>query len=751
MSMVSFRRSAWLFASLLFSFSAVADAASLQPSEILNVMQRAADWALAHPSSNAPTGWIDAAGDAGFMALAGISSDSKYLDSMRAIGESNQWRLGPRRYDADDHCIGQTYLELYLRHRENPMRDGVKARFDDILEHPSQVQGLDFHRKNAREQWSWCDSLFMGPPTWARLYAATGDKRYLDFATSNFWRTTDFLYDKDAHLFYRDSTYFKKTEANGQKIFWSRGNGWVMAGLARFLQYLPMNHPERPRFEALFKDMASSVLAAQQPDGLWRASLLDPASYPLKETSGSGFYTYAFAWGINQGLLPAAIYQEPAAKAWAALVACVDPDGKLTHVQPVGADPKNFAEDSTAPYGVGAFLLAGSELYRWSVLQNNKPLAVHVQNPANLFRCTETVEIPAPSFTGAVMDGVSSRILDSQTYEPEPGRSVLLFQVDLAPHETRTFYIIDASTLPAQPKPLVKTFARYVPERMDDFCWESDRIAHRTYGQALIKGEGTISSGPDVWIKRRRNLICDYLYKSHHYHSDNGEEMDDFKVGKSRGCGGIGIWDGQKLYVSSNYRNWKLITTGPIRSEFELTFDAWDAGGGRKVSETKRYSIDAGSWFTHAQSTFASDDPAPLTVAVGLAERSAGPDGTELVGQDRNEGWLSYWQPVDGPKGIIGDAIILPKGSVAAFTNDAPGLTDAQLHAVVKQPTVEGANAIRDLLAVSHAEVGKPFSYYFGACWDRSGDFTNSTEWAAYVRQFAERRDQALVITTSQP
>jgi hypothetical protein len=281
---------------------------------------------------------------------------------------------------------------------------------------------------------------------------------------------------------------------------------------------------------------------------------------------------------------------------------------------------------------------------------------------------------------------------------------------------------------------------------MDDFAWESDRIAHRTYGQALIKGEGTISSGPDVWIKRRRNLIIDMMYATKHYHEDNGDEMDDYRVGKSRGCGGIGIWDGGKLYVSSNYRNWKLITTGPVRSEFELTFDEWDAAG-RKVSETKRYQIDAGSWFTKAQSTFSSADSSPLPVAVGLGERSCGPGGVELIAQDLAEGWMSYWQPEDKPKGTIGVAIVLPKGGVKEFTNDAPQMPESKLHELVPQPTHEGAPAIRNLLAVSQAEVGKPFEYYFGACWDRSWDFTNHEQWESYVRRFAERRDTPLVVS----
>ena len=120
----------------------------------------------------------------------------------------------------------------------------------------------------------------MGPPAWVRLYAATGDTRYLDFAVKNWWRTTDFLYDTEEHLYFRDSSYFQKREANGRKVFWSRGNGWVIAGLVRVLQYLPMNHPERARFERLFGEMSEKVLSCQQPDGLWRASLLDPTSYP---------------------------------------------------------------------------------------------------------------------------------------------------------------------------------------------------------------------------------------------------------------------------------------------------------------------------------------------------------------------------------------------------------------------------------------------------------------------------------------
>ena len=736
------------------------------PKKILNVMERVADWQMTNPSKHPLTDWTQGAYDAGMMALVGISGNSKYLDAMKSMGEKNDWQPGPRLYMADDQCIGQTYAELYLRYRENKMINSMQSQFDEILSNPPRVS-LDFNQPGNKklDVWSWCDALFMAPPAWIRLYAATGNKSYLDFAVKNWWRTTNYLYDKKEHLYYRDSRYFDKREPNGKKVFWSRGNGWVMAGIVRMLQYLPMNYPGRPRFERLFKDMAAKILTLQQPDSLWHSSLLDPIDYHGKETSGSGFITYALAWGINQGLVSKNKFEPAVEKAWAALVNCVDADGKLTHVQPIGGDPQKFDPNSTEVYGTGAFLLAGSEVYRMSVLGNSKLVKVKVSNPANFYRSSETVELNLAKVAKrlhlnpelgnfAVMDGVSSRIINSQTYADQPGKEPdkLLFQVDLAPHETRTYFILNASKLAAIPKPIVKTFARYVPERYDDFAWESDRIAFRVYGPKLMTapGEALTSSGVDVWIKSNRQLIINHLYKTGDYHNDNGTAMDDYKVGTSRGDGGLGVWNGKKLYVSKNYFHWRLIATGPIRSVFELVYSPWDAGGERTVSQVRRISIDAGSWMSKCENTFASNEKTPLTIGVGLAERSCGPDGNEDIGSNKKEGWMTYWQPEDKPKGRIGVAVLLPKSSVKEFTNDNPGLPDSIIHAVVPQPIVEGAPAIRSLLAITKVKVSKPFTYYFGACWNRSGDFTTEDQWENYVKQFAARRDAPLKIELEQ-
>ena len=760
------------FVALLFLSTNLQLRADITPQNVLDVMQRVADWQLANPSAHKPTDWTQGAGYAGFMALAGISGDPKYRDAMLAMGNANNWQLGPRLYHADDHSVGQAYAELYFLYRDPKMIAPMRERFDAVLANPSTTTSLDFNQPNgkARELWSWSDALFMGPPTWMRLYAATDDPRYMDFAVTNWWRTTDFLYDKDEHLFFRDSTYFDKKEANGQKVFWSRGNGWVMAGLVRTLQFLPMNHPDRPRFEQLFKDMAAKVLECQQPDGLWSSSMLDPASYPLKETSGSAFFTYALTWGINQGLLDVKTYEPAAFHAWTALIGCVNDDGKLTCVQPIGADPKKFDADSTEIYGVGGFLLAGSEMYRLAVLAHARPVMVSVTNPSSFRRDCETVEVPVQygdtlfKGVGGVMDGLSSRILDLQMYSTEPGQPFdkLLFQVDLAPGETRSYYILAPNALPVVPVPIVKTFARYVPERFEDYAWESDRIAHRIYGPALETWvhEPLTDSGIDVWIKRTRGLIVDQMYSTMNLFNTNGPSQDDYKVGHTRGCGGIGIWNDGTLYVSKNWHKQQLVTTGPIRSEFILIYDVWDVGNGRKVSETKCISIDAGSNMSCVQSTFNSDDSSPVHVGVGLDERpgenifvsDGAPEIDSWVNRTdkgifvQTPTWMSYWQPDDFAKGVIGSAIILPKNSIEMYTNDNPNLPESKF----TPPTHtlgEGQPGLRSILAIVPAQIGTPLVYYIGAGWNESGDFPDAASWNNYVRRFAQRVDEPLQVT----
>jgi len=336
-------------------------AAALEPNAIKAVMMAVADWQLAHPVARRRTDWTHGAFFAGLCALAQMPGGERYLDVLKGFGQENHWQLGPRPYHADDHCVGQMYLCLYRIYKDPNMIGPLRQRFDWILANPSDVT-LEYGAQQGKDRWWWCDALFMAPPVWAGLAQATGDKRYLEFMEQQWWATTDYLYDKAEHLYFRDSRYFQKRQ-DGQKVFWSRGNGWVFAGLVRVIEQLPADHPGLDRFRQLYAQMAERLLGLQQSDGLWRSGLLAPQSYPSKESSGSGFFCYGLAWGCNRGMLGQP-YRAAVRRAWHGLLGCVHPDGKLGFVQPIGDAPSQVSPDANDLFGTGAFLLAGSEVYR---------------------------------------------------------------------------------------------------------------------------------------------------------------------------------------------------------------------------------------------------------------------------------------------------------------------------------------------------------------------------------------------------
>jgi unsaturated rhamnogalacturonyl hydrolase len=332
---------------------------------IVEVMTEAAEWQLANPSKHPPYDWTQAPFFIGLNAFAPLSGNpQRYLAAVRRNGEQNQWRPGLRPLCADDHAITQSYFHLQRVEQARVMIEPALLTFDQIMLFPFD-ESLEFENwEKTWRQWTWCDALFMSPPALAMAARATGDRRYLDFMNKMWWKTTEYLYDKEEHLYYRDSRFFNQRAPNGRKIFWSRGNGWVLAGTARVLQEMPAEYPNRGRYEALFREMARKIASLQQGDGYWRSSLLDPDSLPLPETSGTAFFVYALASGVNQGLLDRATYEPAIRRGWAALVRAVHPNGMLGYVQRIGDQPGDTSASSTEIYGVGAFLLAGSEIHR---------------------------------------------------------------------------------------------------------------------------------------------------------------------------------------------------------------------------------------------------------------------------------------------------------------------------------------------------------------------------------------------------
>jgi rhamnogalacturonyl hydrolase YesR len=603
----------------------------------LAAMRKVCDWQLARLRDGedwkGSTGWIRGAFLTGLMAAWRATGDAGDYRAAVGLAAANEWKLGERLRHADDHCVGQTYAELYEASQEPLRIAALRARFDRLMANP----------KPGRVDWWWCDALFMAPPALARLSALTGERKYLDFMNTMWWDCTEFLYDQEQHLYYRDNRFFDAKERNGESVFWSRGNGWVMGGTVRVLQYMPKDYPHREKYVELHRAMAARIASIQPEDGLWRSSLLDPGSQPLGETSGSGFYCFALAWGINHGLLDAEKYRPVVLKAWRSLLACVHPDGKLGYVQRVGDRPADLSRDDTQEYGVGAFLLAGEQVLK---------LLGH----------------PGP---GAVVPAARAR--------REPPR---------------------------------RAFGRHVPERMDDFAWENDRIAFRMYGPAL-QATGEISSGIDVWVKSTRRLVIDDWYEKNDYHHDHGEGLDYYKVGPSRGCGGIGIWDGKQLHVSKNWTRCKVLQNGPDKVVFELTYAPWEAGE-RKVWETKRITLEAGSNLNRIESTLESDKPGELIVGIGITTRKGGGSREWM---EPSKGILAYWEPPHPEHGSIGCGVIVDPSRLADVK-----WTSGHLLALVK------------------VEPGKPLVYHAGAGWSKSGDFKDADAWFEYLKRFKPRK-----------
>jgi rhamnogalacturonyl hydrolase YesR len=333
---------------------------------VYDALKSVADWQIQEPLRWNLTDWTNGTLFTGMAEWAKIADDDKYYNWLLEKGNKSRWGLGDRMYMADDHCVGQMYIEMFRKYGDKKMINYIKSQFDWITGNPSKIS-LKFKSDSVTsctDRWSWCDAIFMGPTVWTKLAAVTGNNKYLNFMESEFKATTEHLYDNEEHLYYRDDRFIGQKEANGKKVFWGRGNGWVLAGLSIILKELPKNYPDRKYFEQIYMEMAEKISSLQDSKGYWHASLLDPDSYPVPETSASSFYVFGLAWGINNGYLQPDKYKPVVEKGWKALVTTIHPDGKLGFVQPIGESPKSVTEDMTEVYGVGAFLLAGTEILK---------------------------------------------------------------------------------------------------------------------------------------------------------------------------------------------------------------------------------------------------------------------------------------------------------------------------------------------------------------------------------------------------
>jgi rhamnogalacturonyl hydrolase YesR len=376
------RRSTAILAGLVLvvlaaSAPAVAKAGELagpEPGAVLATAERTARARLAELAAHAsgageaddPRGWRQAVFWLGMTALADRTGEAWIREAILAHGQAAAWTLGARLYHADDQLIGWVYL-WDAAHGAGPEAAApLRAALDAILAAPPRSPltfrlepGKPYGEGDSFRRWSWADALFMAPPTWLELSRRTGDRRYRDYALAEFWAATEVLYDPAEGLYVRDSRFLGQRDAEGRKVFWSRGDGWVFAGLARMIEALPKDDPERDRLVELFRRMAARLVSLQRPDGAWPASLLaDSGAAP--ETSGAALFTYGLAWGVAHGVLERADYEPAARRGWSALEAAVQPDGSLGRVQPPGDRPADAAATHSEAYADGALLLAAS-------------------------------------------------------------------------------------------------------------------------------------------------------------------------------------------------------------------------------------------------------------------------------------------------------------------------------------------------------------------------------------------------------
>jgi rhamnogalacturonyl hydrolase YesR len=345
--------------------------------QVLSALVRANDYWQRNNSAAQRPFWDIAAYHTGNMAAYALTRNQAYLAYSTAWAEHNRWSSAGSNVKADwkytygetpDHVLFgdwqtcfQTYIDLY---NLDPAKDPRKiARAREVMEYQMSTANSDY--------WWWVDGLYMAMPVMTKLYKVTGDPRYLDKLQEYFTYADKLMYDRDAGLYYRDAKYIypKHASANGGKDFWARGDGWVFAAFAKVLADLPPDHPARAVFVERFKRMAAVLRGTQQPEGYWTRSILDPQQAPGPESSGTAFFTYGYLWGMNNGYLDKAEYAPVVARSWRFLSqVALQGDGKLGYVQPIGerAIPGQVVDqDSTAPFGVGAFLLAATEMYRF--------------------------------------------------------------------------------------------------------------------------------------------------------------------------------------------------------------------------------------------------------------------------------------------------------------------------------------------------------------------------------------------------
>lgn len=692
--------------------------------------------------------WDDAAYHTGNMEAYKLLGNARWLAYSDAWARYNLWQ-GAREKDqskwkyanygegqdyvlfGDWQICFQTYLDIY----EMQPDDYKIARALEVMDYEVRQPQNDF--------WWWADALYMVMPVMTKLYKTTGDVKYLDKLYENFKWSDDLMFDKDEQLYYRDAKYIwpkVKTACNGGKSFWARGDGWVLAGLAKVLSDMPKDYKHRDFFELRFRQLAEGVARVQRPGGYWSRSMLCEQDAPGPETSGTAFFTYGMLWGVNNGILNRSKYEPVIEKAWQYLITtALQPDFSVGYVQPIGEKPdptKTVNARSQANFGTGAFLLAACEHLRYENLQsgNRATLKVSISNPANEYR-EQVAELPADTIFKRlkIQGGREFIVFDAGGLEVPYQLSSdgkVLIEAGVRPKGTQTFNIRRGT-----PK-VYKTvcYGRIFPERKDDFAWENDRGAYRVYGPALQK-TGEKSYGVDVWTKNTPELVLDQrywiedvvmmpaveklrkenrqrgdsLYRLNSYHNDHGRGSDLYRVGATLGCGTPALIVDDELVYPYCFKTYRILDEGPLRFSVQLDYES-KVIGEDTITEHRIITLDKGSNFN--RSTVWYDG---FTTVVELAT------GVVVHQEDRNsvvlaKDYVHYADPTDN----------IPVNNCQLFV--AALFPDGVNETAIRQFKKLDSGAVGHALGIVDNYSGLPYTYYFGSAWSKF-DVRTQAEW----------------------
>jgi len=697
-------------------------------------------WQTNHPAE-VRAFWDHAAYHTGNMEVYKLLKDRQMLDYSIRWAEHNKWKgateTDPTKWKYKQYGEGQdyvlfgdwqicfqTYIDLYQIKKE-------KVR----VKRAKEVMGYEADSK-AHDYWWWADALYMVMPVMTKMYKLTGDEKYLDKLYENLLYTDSIMLDQETGLYFRDGKYVYPNHktANGQKDFWARGDGWVLAGLAKVLQDMPKTYRHQPFFVQKYVRLAHAVKQLQQPEGHWTRSMMDPNQAPGYETSGTAFFCYGLLWGVNNGYLPKNEFVPVIDKAWYYLTnVALQSSGKLGYVQPIGerAIPRQRVDaNSEANFGVGAFLLAACEYYRY--LQTKKALLTF--NNENNQQRQEVVEVEWQDVCRqlgitteeevVIENAAGQEVSYQKTYDGK-----LLLYVSLHPYGKAVYTMTKGK--PATPKSYVR--GQVYPIRKDDLTWENDLGIYRIYGPALQR-TGERSFGTDVWVKSTPELVVEDRYRKDYwgnvvedslrkagqkvalhvidrctsFHLDHGNGMDVYGVGPSLGCGTPALMKDGRLVFPYCYKTCQIHDNGPLRFTAELTYTP-NADG---ITEHRIVSLDRGSHFNR-MTVWYDGILSPMALAAGVVLH-----GSDNLALGRN--YVQYADPTDNPQ--------LHQSQVFVATLFPQGVSEIRL--------LEGD--LNHGIGIVNNYQGSPYTYYFGSAW--SGyDIRSQAQWQLTINEFMSR------------